>query len=667
MENKQINKQDIEKYLEYMNHKNPTEVIVFDDEKYPNGKATFSKDKKEIIKQIEKYNIDEEVNVYSGARDRTGKGDKNVTGSEFIWVEIDEHDKEKPEDCERFEKLMNKYNIEIGMKGFSGGGYHYYIPHKNYGFHDEQSKQVYKNTLNLFRDVLLDNNIDIDKGVFDLQRVTRVIGTFNHRWNKLSKIIYINKDIDKIQNFLNMSDMCKSYIKKPKEPKEKGEYVIEQDAFKILEKYGIDKRDKWIYEILKNKIEIQEDTGGNSVFGKNCAIALAQNEMLEEEMKVVGREFFKLILGRSLASFMGWIRKTQDGEMSTINKIEINRAIDEGGYSLSKYSNNEASEEIQEIVKVKEHKLKLLTIRDYEKHKISKDYIIKDVIYPSEINLAFGQSGHMKSFLALYKALCIASGRKYLGKFRTKKQPVAYMSAENHMDTDKERLFKLMRGLKIRSRKIPLYFIPRSMCKDVLEQKYFADLYFTLKEKGIKVLFLDTINPLTPSIDDNSARDVTGLFNNFLKPLVDNLGLTIIFLHHTDKKGSDFLGSTKWFANSDGVWRIERSELTNRVKIYNHKNRKGEQSVKEIQINFSDKEITFDLVDEGGIEKFSKKKKPSQKDFFMWKLKTIVKDTSLERLKIYQILKENECTIKTDKSGKNSTLDRAIAEWRKQE
>ena len=51
----------------------------------------------------------------------------------------------------------------------------------------------------------------------------------------------------------------------------------------------------------------------------------------------------------------------------------------------------------------------------------------------------------------------------------------------------------------------------------------------------------------------------------------------------------------------------------------------------------------------------------------MWKLKTIVKDTSLERLKIYQILKENECTIKTDKSGKNSTLDRAIAEWRKQE
>jgi hypothetical protein len=70
-----------------------------------------------------------------------------------------------------------------------------------------------------------------------------------------------------------------------------------------------------------------------------------------------------------------------------------------------------------------------------------------------------------------------------------------------------------MNGLRIRKKDTPIYILSRDKCGDVLAPKFSEKLYNFVDSKKITCLFLDTINPLTPEIDDNKSRDVTRVFN----------------------------------------------------------------------------------------------------------------------------------------------------------
>lgn len=304
--------------------------------------------------------------------------------------------------------------------------------------------------------------------------------------------------------------------------------------------------------------------------------------------------------------------------------------------------------------------LNVMTLEDYENHKVNKDYIIQGRMFPKETEMRYAPSGKFKSLYSLYEGICIASGRKVLDKFKVKKKPVLFISAENNIDTDKMFIKKIRRGLKLRKMNIPFYVLPRQECSDIMGSSFQKQLCKTIKRYNIKVIYLDTINPLTPELDDNSAKDVTRVFNNFLKPLNDDFGCTNCFLHHTTKTETSFLGSMKWKANADCITRFERKDLDCKFKIFNEKNRRGESNTLEVEINFDDvnNQITFKLLSEGKPAIFSNKKKMTQAEFFELKLNELVKDKKTERAEIFKIFEENG--IKFSKG----TLDRAIGLWR---
>lgn len=323
-------------------------------------------------------------------------------------------------------------------------------------------------------------------------------------------------------------------------------------------------------------------------------------------------------------------------------------------------TNNSFSKKEQE-----KPELHFWNFKDYENYREPKNYIIEGLDYESEIGMNYGQTGSLKSINMLYKAICISSGKKYLGKFRTKKKAVCILSAENSISTDKERLFAIRRGLNIRKKDTELYILPRHECQDLLHFGFKGSLFDFLKEKNIKVLFLDTINPLTPELDDISTRDVTKLFNEFLKPCSE-MGVRVEFLHHTDKQGKQFLGSMKFKANCDSVTRIERDDLSNTFKLYNEKNRRGETNTLDIQIEFIKdsnnklKKINVILVDDSGKpEIYVKRKKPSKTARFKTELlKSIPENLDISRSEIMQIYS------KDIEAGKISmpTIDRYLKE-----
>lgn len=282
------------------------------------------------------------------------------------------------------------------------------------------------------------------------------------------------------------------------------------------------------------------------------------------------------------------------------------------------------------------NELKFWTISDYENYKPSKNYIIEELVYPEEIKMVYSQSGHFKSLDGLYRAVCIASGKKYLGKFRVKKCAVGTISAENHKKIDKIRLKAIMRGLKIRKKNLPLYILPRENCGDILDGNFRTMIEDFISKKEIKVLFVDTINPVTPQVDDNKAKDVTRIYNEFFKPLVDKYKITICFFHHTDKKATSFLGSMKFKANSDVVYFIDRKGVEPKYTIYNEKNREGEIGSLEIGVEFINnkretKEIRFILIKQSEQKGIGTVKRKTKAQLMEDKIMTIVCDTPISR------------------------------------
>jgi len=213
-----FNEKDVRRFFKFFKHKNPTEIRVFDPVKYPKGKSIFVKTKDEFVEKC-KYYCEEGVSVYIGARDRSARGDKNIISSNFVFFEIDEHEKDDNKESEKIKilKFLEDNNIKIGMQGMSGGGWHFYIPHKLQEFKNSEEALSYKEqSLNSFKKVFLDKEFDVDGAVFNLERVTRVMGTFNYKRNKISNIDYIN-DINLEKNTAALQKLLKNYKAMPKQ------------------------------------------------------------------------------------------------------------------------------------------------------------------------------------------------------------------------------------------------------------------------------------------------------------------------------------------------------------------------------------------------------------------------------------------------------------------
>ena len=228
---KQIfNEQDVRKFYNFFQHSKPTEIRVFDEVKYPNGQSVFVTTEDDFVEKC-KYYCEEGVSVYIGARDRSAKGDKNVINSNFVFFEIDEHEEGDDKDSEKTKilKFLEENNIKVGMQGMSGGGWHFYIPHKLQEFKTSEEALLYKEqSLNSFKKVFLDQSFDVDGAVFNLERVTRVMGTFNYKRDKISNIDYIN-DINLEENTAALQKLLQNYKAMPK--KNDIVYNFEDDDF----------------------------------------------------------------------------------------------------------------------------------------------------------------------------------------------------------------------------------------------------------------------------------------------------------------------------------------------------------------------------------------------------------------------------------------------------
>lgn len=204
-----INEQDIRKFYNFLGHQKQTEIRGWKIDENNNTvndsiKNIYVNTENDFVDEIKKLNKDS-YDVYVGIRERTLNGSKrnDVISSGVIFIDTD-NDKEGKIKNQVLE-LCKKYDISISLVGFSGGGYHLYIKHTPKTFIDNEDRDYYQEQLlEKFKVFLLNNNINVDIKVFDLPRISRVLGSFSHKRNVLTKIELLDDTININTNTKNL-------------------------------------------------------------------------------------------------------------------------------------------------------------------------------------------------------------------------------------------------------------------------------------------------------------------------------------------------------------------------------------------------------------------------------------------------------------------------------
>ena len=305
-------------------------------------------------------------------------------------------------------------------------------------------------------------------------------------------------------------------------------------------------------------------------------------------------------------------------------------------YGLNKFN----LEPVREILQVGK-RLELWTYKDYENLEKDTSFIIQDFIYPKTVAMIYSPPGQFKSILALNLAMCVATGKKWLG-FETKTNPVLYCDKENNDQIIKERLANLFKGNNLDKKDFPLYILRRN--GDLLDEEFLSLLKEQIKEKEIKIIFFDTLHRFA-DYDENSSNDINRLYTKVFQPFIEEYGLSVIFLHHTTKSGG-YRGSGDFLALVDTSYAIYRDGKTDRFSIFNEKCRSGEIDKILGEIDFGDDYIKIIRLNEeveedkklSKLKEITNKIKSQFKEGDMFKRKDILDAFEIE---------EYECSPKT--------------------
>ena len=270
-------------------------------------------------------------------------------------------------------------------------------------------------------------------------------------------------------------------------------------------------------------------TGGlNKVLEKNLAIWILHNKLDIETIKAKYTE-----QGWKSGALLGWIKKASAGEILEYNVGElVNWAKEYNPKLLELLRDKEETQPIETDFNVIWEK----DLSSYEGANV--EWTIEGLIPRKSVGVLTGKRSTFKSFLSINASCCVASGKDFLGRFKTEKGKVLYLDKENGTFIMSPRVEMNKKGLNIEE-ELDIGFICFSQLKVDKNLDLWA-LEEVIEKEGINLLVIDTYRRAI-SFDENSAGEVSKLFVDGLRPLVEKHNLSILLIHH-DKKGGENSG-----------------------------------------------------------------------------------------------------------------------------
>lgn len=162
----------------------------------------------------------------------------------------------------------------------------------------------------------------------------------------------------------------------------------------------------------------------------------------------------------------------------------------------------------------------------------NQPYNIKGVVNPGESSAVIASWGSGKTFLALYMAHAIATGRSIFER-RVKATPVLLVELEGRSN-----LSRRVAAISATYGPAPDLFV---YCKPFLlrNEDDIEALIAAVNSTNIGVVILDTLSRAIPGADENSAEDMTSVIG-VMDRIRANTGAHFMVIHHTGKDESRF-------------------------------------------------------------------------------------------------------------------------------
>lgn len=182
----------------------------------------------------------------------------------------------------------------------------------------------------------------------------------------------------------------------------------------------------------------------------------------------------------------------------------------------------------------------------------SPKWLIDGIVQRDALTMLFGESGIGKSFAALDWALCVATGREWMGRAVTQ-GPVIYLPSEGHEGLQARILaWCAARGIAEEEiAEIPLNIASYSMSVGEETEALLEEIKF-VRPKPILIV-IDTLTGWSVGMDQNSSKDMAELASSCERIKLET-DATILVVHHSGhKEKGRSKGAVDFWAACDAV------------------------------------------------------------------------------------------------------------------
>ncbi|CAN1511675.1 AAA domain containing protein [Methylophilaceae bacterium] len=208
------------------------------------------------------------------------------------------------------------------------------------------------------------------------------------------------------------------------------------------------------------------------------------------------------------------------------------------------------------------------TIDELE-HLPKLNWLIKDILVDGGIATIYGESGSTKSFLAIDLAMHLATGSEWFGLEVNRGIPIIYTALEGFRG-----VVKRIKGWCKKNNLSPSNIFIDHDSLLLGEQGSVESFinYYKASNFNRGMIIIDTFNMACPNIEENSAKEMSGVITK-AKLIAEKLNSTVLIIHHSGKdesrgmRGSSSLKASmdtiiyvKQDSNGNCEWSLEKSK-----------------------------------------------------------------------------------------------------------
>ena len=215
------------------------------------------------------------------------------------------------------------------------------------------------------------------------------------------------------------------------------------------------------------------------------------------------------------------------------------------------------------------------------------EYVVEKLIAEGSVNVWFGQWGAKKTWAAIDLAVCVASGKQWLG-MATKPCNVLIVDEESGDTRLANRIKDVMRGElgEMADASVPIKSVSLAQF-NLLKRPDDADLLARLVlELDAKLVIVDALADVMLGGDENAVKDTQPVFAN-LRFIAELTGAAFIVIHHANKLGG-YRGSSAIAGAIDTLLSVESKQDNSLITFKTEKMRDGEPLNFACEANWTD-------------------------------------------------------------------------------